>query len=133
MRAASNDFRQLVAARDLDAAAVHQPRGLRAERAVHERLQVADAQKRIAEPRTDVDRLQVADALVRQRLPDAQRQPLRREPLPEAKRSEPTVLVVDGDDAARVRESHPRAHRVDVLVVGHVDVAIAERPAGLLA
>ena len=42
------------------------------------------------------------------------------EPLPEAGRAEPAVLVVDARDAARVRELHAVAHRVDVLVVGDV-------------
>src|SRR5439155_10623607 len=42
----ANDLGELLAARDLHAAAVEHPRGLRAERAVHEDLQVPDPQQR---------------------------------------------------------------------------------------
>src|SRR5205823_8896093 len=48
-------------------------------------------------------------------------------------RPQPAVLVVDGGDAARVGELDPRAHRVDVLVIGRLDVGVAEVPARLLA
>ena len=41
--AGAHDLGELVAARDLHAAAVEHPRRLRAERPVHEHLQVADA------------------------------------------------------------------------------------------
>ena len=125
-----------LAARDLDAGAVEHPRGLRAERAVHERLQVADAQERRRRGplRTSTCASSPAKS-VRQRLPDAQaeRRPRALEPLPEAQRAEPAVLVVHGGHAARGREPDPGAHRLDVLVVGRLDVAVAEVPARLLA
>src|SRR5215218_6262686 len=40
--ACAHDLGQLLTARDLDPGAVEQPRGLRAERPVHEHLQIAD-------------------------------------------------------------------------------------------
>ena len=49
--AAPHDLGQLLAARDLHAAAVEHPRRLRAERAVHEHLQVAELHERAAEAR----------------------------------------------------------------------------------
>ena len=53
------------------------------------------------------------------RLPDAQRQlPALLELPPEPQRAEPAVLVVHRRDAARVREPHAGAHRVEVRVVG---------------
>ena len=132
--AAAHDLLQLLARGDLHARAVEETSGLRAERPVHERLQVADAQELVAEARPHVHRLELADLLVRERLPDAKRQRLAlAKRLPEAQRAEPAVLVVHGDDAAAVRELHPDAHRLDVLVVGDLDVAVAERPARLLA
>jgi hypothetical protein len=72
--------------------------------------------------------------LRRQGLPDPQRQQtLVLELLPEAQRPEPAVLVVDGRDAARVRELDAGAHRLDVLVVRDLEVRVAEVPARLLA
>ena len=110
--AAADDVGELLAARDLHAAAVEHPRGLRAERAVHEHLQVAEPQQRAAEPGAHADRGgRVDELVVRDRLPDAQCQlPALVELLPEAERAEPAVLVVHRGDAARVRElARPRA------------------------
>ena len=49
--AREDDVLELLAARDPDARAVEHQRGLRAERAVHERLQVAEPQEVVADPR----------------------------------------------------------------------------------
>ena len=70
--ATHDDLPQLVTARDHDAGAVEHPRRLRAERPVHERLQVADAQPGRAEAAADPELAQRVDALVRLRLPDAE-------------------------------------------------------------
>ena len=72
---------------------------------------------------------------MRQRLPDAQAElPLRVELLPEPRdRRQPAVLVVDGGDAARGGEPQARAHRLQVLVVRRLDVALLEPPRRLLA
>ena len=132
--ACADDLGELLAARDLHAAAVEHPRGLRAERAVHEDLQVADAQQRRAEAAAERERAQRRQPLVRHRLPDAQREAaLLVEPLPEPGGAEPAVLVVHAGDAARVRELHARAHRVDVLVGGNRQVALLEPPRRFLA
>ena len=45
--------------------AVEHPRGLRAERAVHEHLQVADPQEVVADARAEPERLELAEPLVR--------------------------------------------------------------------
>ena len=70
----AHDLGELVPARDLHARAVEQPRGLGAECPVHERLQVAGAEVVVAEARGDAYSFEVFEALVRQRLPDAQGQ-----------------------------------------------------------
>ena len=113
--AGADDLRELLAARDLHAAAVEHPRGLRAERPVHEHLQVADAQHLRADPAAQRERASDGERLVRNRLPHAQREAaVLVEPLPEAGRAEPAVLVVDAGDAARVRElDAARASRRD--------------------
>ena len=132
--AGAHDLLELLAARDLDARPVEHPRRLRAERPVHERLQVAELEQRPAEPAADVGVLELARLLGRQRLPDAETErPFPLEPLPEAQRAEPAVLVVHGRDPARRGEADAGAHRRHVLVVGDVDVRVAEVPARLLA
>jgi hypothetical protein len=55
------------------------------------------------------------------------------EPLPEADRPQPAVLVVHGCHAARGGDAKPRAHRLDVLVVRDPEVALLESPGALLA
>ena len=71
----ADDLRELVAARDLHARAVEHPRRLRAERPVHERLQVADAEEVVAEAASGCRaRRASVELLVRERLPDAERQ-----------------------------------------------------------
>ena len=125
---------QLFLARDLDAGPVEQAGRLGAERAVHEGLQVAELQQRAAEAAAHVHAGELVCLLGRQRLPDAQpERALGGEALPEAQRAEPAVLVVDRGHAAGGRQLYSRAHRLDVLVVGRLDVAVAEVPAGLLA
>src|SRR5207244_8556376 len=102
--AAADDPLELLAARALDAAPVEQPRGPRPERPIHERLQVADPDERAAEAAPDPDGRDLLDLVVRQRLPDPQRQRrLGLEALPDAERAEPAVLVVAGRDRAGPR------------------------------
>ena len=72
-RGAAHDLGELVAARDLDAGAVQQARGARAERPVHEDLDVAEPQQVVAEPAAQAERLDRVELLVRERLPYAQR------------------------------------------------------------
>ena len=77
-----------VAARDLHAAPVEHPRGLRAERPVHEHLQVAELQVGAAEARAQPHRHRRVERGVRDRLPHAQRQVAARlELLPQAQRA----------------------------------------------
>ena len=71
---------------------------------------------------------------MRDRAPDAEREiALVAQPLEDPGRTEPAVLVVDRDDAARVRELDPGARRFHPLVLGREHVAVAEAPRGLLA
>ena len=78
--------------------------------------------------------MELVGPIGRQRLPDANRDwSFGVEPLPEPQRAQPAVLVVDRGDAAGVRELDRPPHRLRVLVVGRLDVRIAEAPAGLLA
>ena len=72
--AAADDVREVSAARDLDAGPVEHPRGPRAESAVHEHLQAADAEDIVAEAGYQADRGRPLQVLVRDRLPDAQRE-----------------------------------------------------------
>src|SRR5262249_31406723 len=100
-RRATNDVLELLAARDLNPRPVQHARGLRAERPVHESLQVAGAQPAVAEARTEVDRLERVESLVRERLPDAEvEDALLAQPLEEMQVAEPPVLVVNGRDAS---------------------------------
>jgi hypothetical protein len=72
--------------------------------------------------------------LVRQRLPDAERQRLLvPESVEDAQRSQPAVLVMDGRDAARVRDPDPSAAGLDHLVLGGAGIRVAEVPGALLA
>ena len=72
--------------------------------------------------------------LGRKRLPDPQgEQPVVEQPLPEPRRSEPTVLVVESRDASRGRELQPVAHGLDELVVRGPEIQVAERPGRFLA
>ena len=130
LRAAPDDLRQLGAARDLDARAVQHASRLRPERPVHERLQVADPQHRASEPAPQPELFERVEPVGRKRLPDPQRQIV--QGLPEAQRADPAVLVVDGRDAAGCRDAQSFAHRRDVVVVGDLEMAVAELPAGLL-
>ena len=132
--AAPDDLGQLLAARDLDAAAVEHPRCLRAERAVHEHLQVPELQVGASEAGAQPGRDGVLELVVRDRLPDAQRQlAALLELLPEPQRAEPAVLVVHRGDPARVREPDSEPHRFDVLVVRHDHVPLLELPRRLFA
>ena len=135
-RSAPHDLLELLAARDLDARAVEHARGLRAERPVHERLQVAGAQPVVAEPRAEVERLERVEVLVRQRLPHAQvEDALVAQALEQAKVAEPAVLVVHRRHAARDRELDAGAHRVEPLVLADLreHEAPPELPRRLLA
>ena len=133
-RRTPDDLGELVGGGDLDAAAVEHQRGLRAQRPVHEHLQVADPDGIVSEPGAKAGLLEGADPVVRQRLPDADpERALRLELLPEPGRAEPAVLVVHGGDPSRQRDPHAGAHRLDVLLVGHPQKTLLEPPGGLLA
>jgi hypothetical protein len=133
LRAAPDDLLQLLARRDHDAAPVRHPGRLRAERAVHERLEVAEPQQRGAGAAAQADVTEVGDPLCRRRLPYAlQQAALLLEPLPEADRAEPSVLVVERGHPARSRDLHPVAHRVDVLLGRHLGEPLLEAPRRLL-
>ena len=121
--ACADQLVELLAARDLDPGAVEHPRGLRAERAVHERLQVAEPQQRAAEAAADVRASRARppsrpEATAR-RAGTARPRPRSRCQKPE--RADPAVLVVHRGDAAGGGELEPGAHRLDVLVVGDLD------------
>ena len=132
-RACADDLGELLAARDPNARAVEHQRRLRAERPVHECLQVADPQQRAPEARRDPERRERADLIGRNRLPHAQRQRARPlEALPQPERAEPAVLVVHRGHATRRGELQPGPHRVDVDVVGDDEVAFLEPPCRLL-
>ena len=78
-------------------------RGLRAERPVHEHLQVAEPQQPAAEPRAQPERAQLGELLVRHRLPDAQRQRAARP------RAAATARARRGRRPCRAPPSRPRA------------------------
>ena len=128
-----DDVRELNAARDLDARAVEHPRRLRAERSVHEGLEIAHPKERVTEPWRQACVDDPVEMLVRQRLPHTQRQRvLVAQPVPEARSAEPAVLVVHSRDTAGGSHAEPLAHRLDVLVVGNGEVPVPEAPCGLL-
>ena len=132
--AAADDLDEPGFARDLDAGPVEHACGLRPERAVHERLQVADPNEVVAEAAADPERLELVHLLGGDRLPHPQVQrPLLPESLPDAERAEPAVLVVDRGDAARDRDAHAFAGGLDHLVLGGPHVLVAEVPGALLA
>src|SRR5205823_2042812 len=80
------------------------------------------------------ERPQLRQLLVGQRLPDAEGQrALLFQPLPQARRSEPAVLVMDRGDAAGRREPDAGSHGLDVLGLGNRQVALLEAPGRLLA
>ena len=62
----ADDLGELLAARDAHAAPVEHPGRLRAERAVHERLQVAEAQVVVAEAGPEAELGELADVVVRE-------------------------------------------------------------------
>ena len=104
------------------------------ERAVHERLHVAEAEEVVAEARAQRERGELREPVGRERLPDPQRQALALvDPAEDRGRAEPAVLVVDRRDAAGVRDPDALARRLDPLVLGHGDEALAEAPGRLLA
>ena len=132
--AATNDLLQLLAARDLDSRPVSQKRCPRAERPIHEALQVADPEELVPEARAQRESGCVVEQVVRDRAPDAQRKiALVAQPLEDPGRAEPAVLVVNRPDAARVGQLDSSARRLDPLVLGREDVAVAEAPGRLLA
>src|SRR4051794_29788928 len=100
-RRPADDVLELGLAGDLDPRAVEHACRLGTERSVHEGLDVADLEERVSETGRDADLPEPVDVVVRQRLPDPQREgavPL--ELLEDGQRPEPAVLVVDRDDAA---------------------------------
>ena len=131
---APDDLLELLAARDLDARPVGHQRGLRAQRAVHEALQVADPEVLVAEAGAERERGRRIELLVRDRAPHPQRQvALVAQPLEDPRRAEPAVLVVDRADAAGIGQLEPDPRRLDPLVLGREHVAVAEPPGRLLA
>ena len=129
-----DDVLELGPAGDLDPRAVQHPRCLRAERPVHEGLDVADPEKRVSEASRDADLREPVDVVVRKRLPHPQREgafPL--ELLEDGERSEPAVLVVDRDDAAGIREPDSLARGVHHLLMRRPHVEVAEMPRAFLA
>src|SRR5207244_9753079 len=130
--AAADDLDQLLAARDLDAGAVQHAGRLRPERSVHESLQVADANELVSEAASDVERGELFDLLRRQRLPHAQvKRAFVAQPLPDAERAEPAVLVVHRGDAARNRDPDSLPRGVDHLFLRRPDVRVPEVPRAL--
>ena len=74
IRCGAHDRGELVTARDPHPRAVEHPRCLRAERPIHEHLQVADSKQAAAEPGADAERAQLVHVLRGERLPDPQGQ-----------------------------------------------------------
>ena len=108
-------------------------RGARAERAVGEGLDRADAQEVVAEARAQAERERVVEPLDGQRGPDAERErAVGREPLPggEAVRA---LEVVDARHAATVRRADAAAHGGVELLLGRQRRALPEREGVLLA
>ena len=133
-RRAPDHVLELRAARDLDPGAVQQQGGRRAERPIHEALQVPETQHVVAEAGADPERGQLVEPLPRQRLPDAHEQlVVRQQLLVHLERPEPAVLVVQRGHAAARRDAHPLARGLDHLVERGADVAVPERPGGVLA
>ena len=133
-RPRADDLGELLAARDHHARAVEHPGGLGAERPVHERLQVADAEEVAPDARVHPEGLELGDALVGDGLPDAEREPVALgDALEDARRAEPAVLVVDRDDASGRRGAEALARGVDELVLLRHRKARPELPGGLLA
>jgi len=133
LRAAADDLHELFPARDLDAGAVEHARGLRAERSVHERLQIADAHQVVAEAAADVQVGELFDLFRRHRLPDAEvERAFLAEALPDAERSEPAVLVMDRRDPPRNCDADALARGLDQLVLGRPYVRVAEVPGAFL-
>src|SRR5439155_2504837 len=113
-RAAADDLDERFAAGDLDAGAVEHAGGLRAERAVHERLQIANADEVVPEAAPDSKRGELVHLFRGQRLPDAEvERAFLAQALPDAERAEPAVLVVDGRDPARDRNADAVARGLD--------------------
>ena len=95
-----NDLGQLGPARDLDPASVEEPGRLRAERPVHEDLEVADPQEVVSEAGADSEFFELLVALVWKRLPHAKgKSALVAERLEESECAETAVLVVHGGDS----------------------------------
>src|SRR5688500_565827 len=71
---AADDVLELLTARDLDPGSIEQARRTRAERAVHESLDVADSQQVVAEAGADTHLRERVDMLMGKGLPDAERE-----------------------------------------------------------
>src|SRR5512132_2593919 len=133
-RSGPDHLRELFSGRNRDARAVEQPGRLRAERSVHEGLQVAESQEVVADPGAEPESFEPLDLLVWERLPDAECQPFALvDPSVDSRSSEPAVLVVNCGDASRVGDLEALAGSVQPLVLGHGDVLLTEAPRGLLA
>ena len=130
----AHDLRELVTARDANPRAVEHPRGLRAERTVHEHLQVAEAQEVVPEAGADPERLELRQLLVRERLPHAKSQPsVVAESLEDRGCADPAVLVVNGCYASAMSELHTRARHLQPVVLRDGREPLAEPPRRLLS
>ncbi len=119
---AADDLLELLRGRDRHARAVEQGSRLRAERPVHEHLQVADAEEVVPGAASHPDPEEVVEPLVRDGLPHAHVQAVElAEPAEDPQRADAAVLVVDRADPSRVREADTLARRRDPLVVADRD------------
>ena len=133
-RSRADQLGELLAARDAHAAPVEHPRGLRPEGAVHERLEVAEPQVVVADPRPQPELPDVVDVERGERLPHTRGQTaVRVDPAEDRGRTEPAILVVDRAHTARIGPLEPFAGGRDPLVLGDGDVLGAEVPRRLLA
>ena len=90
--------------------------------------------KLVADPERTPSASSSGRTLVRNGLPDAEREAVRLgDALEDPRRAEPAVLVVDGDDAPARRDAQALARRIDELVLARHREARAEPPRGLLA
>ena len=104
------------------------------QRAVHERLEVAQVEKVVAEPRAHAHGGQVVHPVAGHRLAHAQRQLAGVAQLLEhLERAEPAVLVVHVGHAALRGDSQAGAAGAHQLGHGRARVAVAEAPRGGLA
>ena len=134
LAARGDDLRELVGARDLHAGAVEHRRRARAERAVHEHLQVAEPDELAPEAGADAERSSGAswacgsDCQTR-RLSD----PARSSCCQSASAPQAAVLVVHRGHPSRRGDAERGAHRLERLGRRGGQVVLLEAPGRLLA